>query len=130
MRAPSNRGDGDARRRRSSDPSLALHFQLAACCDRGEVTAMAMADDDGRPLALAGELGACREVADKLARVASRIRSAEYTALAPGHCYDVSMQRIHTGRGDVIVCAVGGSSDERRRHIDRSAAAAQRILAA
>lgn len=130
QRLPTHRGEGDARRRRSDEPSLALHFQLAACCDDGEVAAMAMADDDGTPLALAGEVAACREVASKLARVAARIYSAEYTALTPGERWDVTMRRVTTGRGDVIVCAVGGSSSERRRHIDRSAAAAQRILAA
>lgn len=91
---------------------------------------MAMADDDGQPLALAGEFRACREVADKLARVASRIHSAEYTAYGPGERWDVSMQRVATARGDVIVCAIGGSSEERRRHIGRTAAAAQRILTA
>jgi hypothetical protein len=128
MRASTLRADADARRRRSADPSLALHFQLAACCDDGEVSAMAMADDDGLPLALAGEFGACREVADKLARVASRIHSAEYTAYAPGQRWDVSMQRVTTAQGDVIVCAIGGSADERRLRIGRTAAAAQRIL--
>lgn len=128
-RAHTHRGEGEARRRRSDEPALALHFQLAACCDHGEVAAMAMADDDGTPLALAGEFAACREVASKLASVASRIHSAEYTALTPGQRWDVTMQRVHTDRGDVIVCAVGGSSSERRRHIDRSGAAAQRILA-
>lgn len=130
MRASTSRADGDARRRRSHDPSLALHFQLAACCDDGEIAAMAMADDDGRPLALAGEFGACREVADKLARVASRIHSAEYVAYGPGQRWDVSMQRVATGTGDVIVCAIGGSAAERRQRIGRTAAAAQRILAA
>ena len=95
MRASTSRADGDARRRRSQDPCLALHFQLAACCDDGEIAAMAMADDDGRPLALAGELGACREVADKLARVASRIHSAEYIAYGPGQRWDVSKRAFH-----------------------------------
>ena len=56
---------------------------------------MAMADDDGRPLALAGEFGACREVADKLARVASRIHSAEYIAYGPGQRWDVTKRAFH-----------------------------------
>ena len=71
-----------------------------------------------------------REVADKLARVASRIHSAEYIAYGPGQRWDVSMQRVSTGTGDVIVCAIGGSAAERRQRIGRTAAAAQRILAA
>ena len=40
------------------------------------------------------------------------------------------MQRVATATGDVIVCAIGGSAAERRQRIGRTAAAAQRILAA
>ena len=90
---------------------------------------MAIADDEGTPLALAGEFAACREVASKLASVAARIHSAEYTAFGPGQRWEVSMRRVATDGGDLIVCAIGGSSDERRRSIGRTAGAAQRILA-
>lgn len=128
MRHSTSRSHRDQRRRRSDDLSLALHYQLAACCDDGEVAAMAMADDDGVPLALAGDLTASREAAIKLASVASRIQSAEYTVLGAGQAWDVSMQKIATDGGDVVVCAIGGSSDARRQRIARTGAAAQRII--
>ncbi len=51
-------------------------------------------------------------------------------AYGPGQRWDVSMQRVATATGDVIVCAIGGSAAERRQRIGRTAAAAQRILAA
>lgn len=119
----------DRRRRRSPEPSLALHYQLAACCDDGEVAAMAMADDDGVPLALAGELAACRDVAGKMSAVASRIAELECTVLGAGARWDVSMKKVATPGGDIVVCAVGGSAEARHRQIQRTSAGAQRIFA-
>ena len=119
----------DRRRRRSPDPSLALHYQLAACCEDGEVAAMAMADDDGVPLALAGELSACRDVAGKMTAVASRIAELECTVLGAGARWDVSMKKVTTPGGEIVVCAVGGSAEARHRQIQRTSAGAQRIFA-
>jgi hypothetical protein len=120
---------GNRRRRRTPEPSIALHYQLAACCDTGEVVAMAMADDDGVPLAMAGELGACRDVAGKMIAVAPRIREVECTVLGDGAHWDVSMKKIMTGSGEIVVCAVGGSAEARQRQIQRTTAGAQRIFA-
>ena len=120
----------DRRRRRSADPCAALHFQLAACCEDGEVAAMAVADDDGVPLALAGRMDACREVASKMAAVAPRIRELECTVLGSAGRWDVSMKKVAIAGGEVLVCAVGGTAESRRRLISRTGAGAQRILAA
>ncbi len=121
---------GNRRRRRTTESSLALHYQLVACCDTGEVTAMAMANDDGVPLAMAGELGACRDVAGKMIAVAPRIREVECTVLGDGARWDVTMKKIATEGGEVVVCAVGGSAEARQRQIQRTTAGAQRIFAA
>jgi len=120
---------GNRRKRRTPDSSLALHYQLTACCDTGEVVAMAMADDDGVPLAMAGQLGACRDVAGKMIAVAPRIREVECTVLGAGAVWDVSMKKIATPGGDVVVCAVGGSAEARHRQIQRTTLGAQRIFA-
>jgi len=119
----------DRRRRRSADPGQAMHFQLAACCEDGDVAAMAVADDDGVPIALAGRMDACREVAGKMAAVAPRIRELECTVLGTGGRWDVSMRKVATATGEVVVCAVGGSAESRRRLISRTSAGAQRIFA-
>ncbi len=119
----------ERRRRRSPEPSLALHYQLAACCDDGDVAAMAMADDDGVPLALAGQVSACRDVAGRMSSVASRIAELECTVLSAGARWDVSMKKIATDCGEVVVCAVGGSAEARARQIRRTTAGAQRIFA-
>jgi hypothetical protein len=122
---------GNRRSRRTTEPTLALHYQLTACCDSGEVVAMAMADDDGVPLAMAGQLGACRDVAGKMMAVAPRIREVECTVLGGGEtAWDVSMKKIATPGGDVVVCAIGGSSEARHRQIAKTTASAQRIFAA
>lgn len=91
---------------------------------------MAMANDDGVPLAMAGQLGACRDVAGKMIAVAPRIREVECTVLGAGEtAWDVSMRKITTESGDVVVCAIGGSAEGRRRQIQRTTAGAQRIFA-
>jgi len=91
---------------------------------------MAMADDDGVPLAMAGELGACRDVAGKMISVAPRIREVECTVIGAGDtAWDVSMKKIGTPGGDVVVCAIGGSAEARHRQIQRTTVSAQRIFA-
>lgn len=128
MRMTTTRDHREQRKWRSEELSLALHFQLAACVADGEVAAMAMADEDGIPLAIAGDLAASREAAKKLAAVAARIQSAEYRVLGDGQCWDVSMQKVTTDGGDVVVCAIGGSAHARKQRIARTSAAAQRII--
>jgi len=90
---------------------------------------MALADDDGVPLALAGELTACRDVAGKMSAMASRIAELECTVLGAGARWDVSMKKVATDGGEIVICAVGGSADARRRQIQRTTAGAQRIFA-
>lgn len=90
---------------------------------------MAMADDDGVPLALAGELSACRDVAGKMSAVAARIAELECTVLGAGARWDVSMKKVATPGGAIVVCAVGGSAEARRKQIQRTSAGAQRIFA-
>jgi hypothetical protein len=121
---------GNRRSRRTAEPTLALHYQLTACCDSGDVVAMAMADDDGVPLAMAGELGACRDVAGKMMAVAPRIREVECTVLGAGaRAWDVSMKKVATPTGEIVVCAIGGSAEARHRQIARTSLGAQRIFA-
>jgi hypothetical protein len=119
----------DRRRQRTDDPLLAFQYQLAACCDAGGVTAMAVADDDGNPLAEAGALDVCRDVLARVAAVASRIQTIEWTVLGAGQPWDVSMRRFSTQHGDLVACAIGGGAVERQRAIERTAAGVTRIVA-
>jgi hypothetical protein len=122
-------GPSDRRRQRSVEPNMAFQYQLAACCADGVITAMAVADDDGVPLAQAGALDVCRDVLGRVAAVASRITAIEWTVLGAGRPWDVSMRKIATVGGDLVVCAIGGSALDRQRAIDRAGAGLARIVA-
>src|SRR4029077_4660195 len=60
---PQTGADGDRRRRRSSDPLVALHYQLAHASDHGKADAMVVADDSGVTLAGSGPWALCEELA-------------------------------------------------------------------
>ncbi|HVV83004.1 MAG TPA: hypothetical protein VHE35_07980 [Kofleriaceae bacterium] len=119
----------DRRRQRSPEPTLAFQYQLAACCADGGVAAMAIADDDGVPLAQAGALDVCRDVLARVAAVASRIQAIEWTVLGGGRPWEVSMRKFATAQGDLVVCAIGGSATDRQRAVERAAAGVTRIAA-
>jgi len=120
----------ERRLRRSLDPTLALTYQLAACCADGAIDAMVLADGDGVPLASAGDDYACDEVAGRLVQVGSRIRDFHGTLLGAGQRWEVQMRKADLGgAGEILVCAIGGSSTARQRQIQRSVDSAARILA-
>jgi hypothetical protein len=118
----------ERRRRRAQTITQALRFQLAACCEEGRIQAMVVADGDGLPLASSGDTHACDEVAARMVLVGSRIKEFNGTLLAPGQRWDVQMMKFDVGGDELLVCAVGGSADARRRQIQRGADGARRIL--
>jgi len=89
---------------------------------------MVVADGDGLPLASSGDTHACDEVAARMVLVGSRIKEFNGTLLAPGQRWDVQMMKFDVGGDELLVCAVGGSADARRRQIQRGADGARRIL--
>jgi len=118
------------RRRAETSVTLALTYQLDDCCKDGGISAMVLADADGLPLAAAGDHYACDEVAVRLARVGPRIRSFDGTLFEAGQRWDVQMTKVAIDGSELLVCAVGGSAEQRKRQIARGAAGALRILAA
>jgi hypothetical protein len=119
----------ERRRHRSSSPSEALHLQLDACCQDGQVEAMVIADEEGLPLASYGNAEACDEIAARSAQVGRRVAEFSGTLLGSGQKWDLQMKRISVPGGELLVCAVGGSAAMRQRQVERSAAGAARILA-
>lgn len=120
---------GERRRHRSELPDIALNLQLDACCQDG-VAAMVLADGDGLPLAAAGDGFACEEVAGRIVKVAPRIQEFAGTLLGAGQRWDVQMTKFEAAGHELVLCAVGGSAEMRRRQLARGMVAAQRILAA
>lgn len=120
----------ERRHRRASETTQALRFQLLSCCEDGSIDAMVVADGDGLPLASSGDTHACDEVAARMVLVGSRIREFNGTLLNDGARWDVQMVKVDVDGEELLVCAVGGSAEARKRQIARGADGARRILAA
>jgi hypothetical protein len=119
----------ERRNRRSASPHIALTLQLDAACQDG-LAAMVLADGDGLPLASSGDGYACEEVAGRMVVVARRIRDFSGTLIGPGQRWDVQMCKFEVDGNELVLCAVGGTAESRRRGLSRSLGGVQRILAA
>lgn len=119
----------ERRTRRSTNPHIALTLQLDACCAEG-VAAMVLADGDGLPLATSGDDYACEEIAGRMVVVARRIREFAGTLIGPGQRWDVQMTKFEHEGAELVLCAVGGSAEDRQRQLARSMRGVGRILAA
>ena len=91
---------------------------------------MVVADGDGLPLASSGDTYACDEVAARMVLVGARIREFNGTLLGDGRRWNVQMMKVDVDGSELLVCAVGGTAEARRRQIARGAEGALRILAA
>nr|HEX4313994.1 hypothetical protein [Kofleriaceae bacterium] len=121
----------ERRHRRAKTYKRALEFQLDACCSDTSISAMVVADGDGLALAASGDGYACDEVAARMVLVGPRIREFNGTLLAGGGLrWDVQMVKFEIDGSELLVCAVGGTADERKRQILRGADGARRILSA
>jgi len=120
----------ERRHRRAQSVTLALSYQLDQCCKDGSIQAMVVADGDGLPLAAAGDSFACDEVAARMVLVGSRICEFNGTLLGGGVRWDVQMKKVMVDGSELLVCAVGGSAEQRKKQIARGAEGAVRILAA
>jgi hypothetical protein len=120
----------ERRQRRAETITLALSYQLDDCCRDGAIEAMVVADGDGLPLAAAGDAYACDEVAARMVLVGPKIREFNGTLLGAGARWDVQMTKLDVDGSELLVCAVGGTADQRRKQIARGAEGALRILAA
>ncbi|HSJ99918.1 MAG TPA: hypothetical protein VK932_01710 [Kofleriaceae bacterium] len=120
----------ERRRRRGTTVTQSLRYQLAACCEDGGIAAMVVADGDGLPLATSGDAYACDEVAARMVLAGRKIHEFSGVLLGPGHRWDVQMKKIELEGTELLVCAVGGTAEARRRQLARGAEGARRILAA
>lgn len=120
----------ERRRRRAHMTTQALRYQLQACCEDGRIEAMVVADGDGLPLASSGDTFACDEVAARMVLVGPRIKEFNGTLLGAGHSWQVQMMKFEVDGSELLVCAVGGTPEARKRQLTRGAEGALRILAA
>lgn len=120
----------ERRRQRTHLVSQALRYQLEACCEDGGIHAMVVADHDGLALASSGNHDECEELAARMGLVGARTDAFAGTLLGSGKRWDVAMQKIRVDQAELLVCAVGGSAEQRSRQIQRGASGARRILGA
>lgn len=120
----------ERRRRRTNVITEALTYQLLACCEDGGMHAMVIADDEGLPLASTGDAGACDELAARMALVGAKTPGFSGTLLGDGQRWDVDMTKVDVHGSQLLVCAIGGNPDQRRRQLSRGAAGTRRILGA
>ena len=120
----------ERRSRRSEITTLALSYQLDDCCKEGSMQAMVVADGDGLPLAAAGDAYACDEVAARMVLVGRKIAEFNGTLLGAGASWDVQMKKVEVDGSELLLCAVGGTAEQRKKQITRGAEGALRILSA
>lgn len=102
---------GERRRQRSSDPLVALHYQLAHACDQGKLDAMVVADDSGVLVAGTGPWAICEELAAYAPLLAQGVwcepslgRGGPIAEWRTG----VDVQRVDADGQAVLLCARGG----------------------
>jgi hypothetical protein len=119
----------DRRRKRSEDPLVALHYQLAHARHEGHLDAIVVADDTGVVVAGAGAWAVCEELAAYAPLLAQGVwtepglgggsRVAELRTEVDVQSVDVEGQRV-------LLCARGGWM--RAMAMERAAEGVARIL--
>ena len=120
----------ERRRRRTDLITQALTYQLLSCCEDGKMQAMVIADADGLALASSGDRHACDEVAASMVHIGARTPAFRGTLLGNGQRWDVEMTKVLVDGSPLVVCAVGGSAEQRQRQVARGAQGTLRILRA
>jgi hypothetical protein len=127
--APAADVPSERRHRRSDDPLVALHYQLAHARQEGQLEAIVVADDSGVVVAGAGSWAICEE----LAAYAPLLAQGQWSepGLDDGSRVaelrgQVDVQLVDVDGQTVLLCARGGL--RRTATVDRTAAGVARIL--
>jgi hypothetical protein len=129
----------DRRRRRSSDPLVALHYQLSSARARGDLDAIVVADPSGVVVAGAGSWPTCEELAayaPLLADGAWASMSNQVSSRVDALRREVDVRLVSVGAQEVLLCArqkrgaeaVAGGDPA--AYLDEAAEAVSRILTA
>lgn len=120
----------ERRRKRSSDPLVALHYQLSHARTEGAMDTLVLADASGVMVAGAGAWAACEELAAYAPLLAEPSAAREPSRFAEIRA-EVEVRTLSVEGQDVLLCARA----VRRRDavgvvLDRAASGIARILAA
>ncbi len=123
-------GFQERRRKRSTDPLVALHYQLATTRRDGCVDTLVLADASGMMVAGAGAWAACEELAayaPLLAQGTSTREPSRFVSLRS----EVEMRTLSIDGQEVLLCARAPKRDVGLgAALDRAARGVARILAA
>ena len=123
----------ERRRRRSSDPLVALHYQLSTARHAGDLDAIVVADASGVVVAGAGSWAICEELA---AYAPLLVHPEPMTDSASSRVdvlrREVEVRTMEIGGQEVLLCARGGSTHYgvRDASVARAADGVTRILRA
>ena len=119
----------ERRRKRSNDPLIALHYQLAHARSEGRFDALVVADGSGVVVAGAGAWAACEELAayaPLLAQGQWTEPGLDDTSRVAELRGEVDIQPVDVDGQTVLLCARGGP--RQAAAMDRAAAGVARIL--
>ena len=119
----------ERRRKRSNDPLIALHYQLAHARTDGGLEALVVADGSGLVVAGAGTWAMCEELAayaPLLAQGQWTEPGLDDTSRVAELRSEVDVQPVDVDGQTVLLCARGGR--RRMAAIDAAAAGVARIL--
>lgn len=105
---PASSASPERRTRRSTDPLVALHYQLASTRARGELDAIVVADTSGVVVAGAGSWPTCEEIAafaPLLADGAWASMSDSVSSRVEWLRREVEVRTVSIGEQDVLLCA-------------------------
>jgi|RhiMetdeSRZDD1v2_1073273.scaffolds.fasta_scaffold922372_3 hypothetical protein len=120
----------DRRRRRTEDVMEALHFQLDACRESAQLTAMVVADEHGMCLAASGAIAMCSELAARLPLLGRKAGDFEGVLLGAKAGVPIAMKRIRVDGSELYACALGGIKERHAVELQRAEFGVRRILAA
>jgi hypothetical protein len=119
----------ERRRKRSNDPLIALHYQLAHARHEGSLEAIVVADDSGVVVAGAGAWAMCEELAayaPLLAQGQWTEPGLDDTSRVAELRGQVDVQPVDVDGQTILLCARGGR--RRSAAMDRAALGVARIL--
>ena len=135
--AHSGRSDFDTdmderRRRRSSDPLVALHYQLSSARSAGDLDAIVVADSSGVVVAGAGSWPVCEELAAYAPLLADgewASPSTQVSSRVEALRHEVDVRTVSIGDQDVLLCTRQKRRDPSTdQWVDQAARGISRIL--
>jgi hypothetical protein len=120
----------ERRRKRSADPLVALHYQLAHARSQGDLDAIVVADASGVVVAGAGSWAVCEELAAyaPFLAIEESPMSGSMSSRLESLRGEVDVQMISVGTEEVLLCARGGRA--RKESLASAAVGIDRILRA